>query len=52
MAAFKRVEAGFAVPEICRELVISKSTLYKWHAKYVGIDVLISARMNELEDDN
>jgi len=35
----KRVEAGIAVPDICRELGISTSTLYKWRVKYGGMDV-------------
>jgi putative transposase len=28
--ALKRVEAGFAMPELCRELGISTATFYKW----------------------
>lgn len=28
--AIKRVEAGLAVPELCRELDISSATFYKW----------------------
>jgi putative transposase len=39
MDAVKRVEAGFAVPDICRELGISTATFYKWRAKYGGMDV-------------
>ena len=48
--AVKRVEAGFAVPDICRKLGISTSTFYKWRAKYGGMDVSMMARMKELED--
>jgi putative transposase len=33
MDAVKRVEAGFAVPDICRELGISSATFYKWRSK-------------------
>jgi putative transposase len=36
--ALKRVEAGLAVPELCRELGISSATFYKWRAKYGGMD--------------
>jgi putative transposase len=39
MDAVKRVEAGFEVPDICSELVVSTATLYKWRAKYGGMDV-------------
>ena len=35
--ALKRVEAGLAVPEICRELGVSTATFYKWRAKYGGM---------------
>jgi len=37
--ALKRVEAGLAVPEICRELGVSTATFYKWRAKYGGMDI-------------
>ena len=50
--AVKRVEAGFAVPDICRKLGISTATFYKWRAKYGGMDVSMMARMKELEDEN
>ena len=33
MDALKRVDAGLAVPEVCRELGISTATFYKWRAK-------------------
>ena len=48
----KRVEAGFAVPDICRPLDISTVTFYKWRAKYGGMDVSMMSRMRELEDEN
>jgi len=48
----KRVEAGFAVPDICRPLDISTATFYKWRAKYGGMDVSMMSRMRELEDEN
>ena len=52
MEALKRVDAGLAVPEICRELVISTATFYKWRAKYGGMDTSMIARMKELEAEN
>lgn len=39
MDAVNRVETGFAVPGICRELGISTATFYKWRARYGGRDV-------------
>jgi putative transposase len=52
MDAVKRVEAGFSVPDICRELGISTATFYKWRAKYGGMDVSMMSRMKELEEEN
>lgn len=52
MEALKRVEAGLAVSEICRELGISAATFYKWRAKYGGMDTSMMARMKELEQEN
>lgn len=50
--AFKRAEAGLAVPELCREQGISAATLYKWRAKFGGMDASLMARMKELEEEN
>jgi putative transposase len=52
MDALKRVEAGIAVPDLCRELGISSATFYKWRAKYGGMDTSMMARMKELEEEN
>ena len=52
MDALKRVEAGIAVPDLCRELGISSATFYKWRAKYGGMDTSMMARMTELEEEN
>ena len=50
--ALTRVEAGLAVPEVCRELGISSATFYKWRAKFGGMDVSMMNRMKELEAEN
>lgn len=52
MGALKRVEAGPAVPEICREVGISTATFYKFRAKFGGMDTSMMSRMKELEDEN
>ncbi len=52
MDALKRVEAGLAVPDLCRELGISVATFYKWRSKYGGMDTSMMARMKELEEEN
>ena len=52
MDALKRVDAGLAVPELCRELGISSATFYKWRAKFGGMDVSMISRLKELEAEN
>ena len=52
MDAVKRVEAGFGVPDICREMSISTATFYKWRAKYGGMEVSMMSSMKELEEEN
>ena len=52
MDTLKRVDAGLAVPEVCREVGISAATFYKWRAKYGGMDTSMMARMKELEAEN
>jgi len=50
--AIKRVEGGFGVAELCRELGISSATFYKWRSKFGGMDTSMMARMKELEAEN
>jgi putative transposase len=52
MDALKPVDAGLAVPEVCRELGISTATFYKWRANTVVWTPSIMARMKELEAEN
>ena len=37
---------------ICRELGISRSTLYQWRSKYGGMEVSQVKRLRELEEEN
>jgi putative transposase len=50
----KQNEAGASVPDLCREHSISSASVYKWRAKFGGIDMDASfmKRMKELEDEN
>jgi putative transposase len=50
--ALKQAEAGLTVPEFCRELGTNSTTLYKWWAKFGGMDASLMARMKELEQEN
>ena len=41
----KEADAGVAVPELCRRHGFSKSSYYKWKAKYGGMDASMMARL-------
>lgn len=50
--AVKLLEGGTMVEVICRELGISRSTLYQWRSKYAGMEVSQVKRLRELEEEN
>jgi putative transposase len=50
MDALKRVEAGLAVADLCREIGVSSAAFYKWRSRYGGMDTSMISRMKELED--
>ena len=45
-------EAGAATADVCRKHGISSATLYKWKAKYGGLEVSDAKRLRSLEDEN
>jgi putative transposase len=45
-------EAGAKTAEVCRKHGISSATLYKWKAKYGGLDVSDAKRLRALQDEN
>lgn len=48
----KEAEAGRDRKELCRHYGISETTLYKWKAKFGGLNVSEAKRLKELEDEN
>ncbi len=46
------MESGATTEVICRELGISRSTLYQWRSKYGGMEVSQVRRLRELEEEN
>ena len=45
-------EAGMPTAELCRKHGISSATLYKWKAKFGGLDVSDARRLKTLADEN
>ena len=48
----KEHEAGVSVSELCRKHGVSDASLYKWKAKYGGLEVSEAKRLKQLEDEN
>lgn len=46
------MENGATSEVICRELGISRSTLYQWRSKNGGMEVSQVRRLRELEEEN
>lgn len=40
------------MPQLCREHGMSSASLYKWRAKYGGMDAGLMTHMKELEAEN
>jgi putative transposase len=52
IAILKEIEAGTSAEEVCRKHGISRQTIYRWKAKYGGMDVSEARRLRQLEDEN
>ena len=48
----KELDAGAKAAELCRRHGISANTLYRWKAKYGGLQVSEAKRLKQLEDEN
>jgi putative transposase len=48
----REAEAGITVEELSRQHGFSKSSFYKWKAKYGGMDTSSLKRLKELEEEN
>ena len=50
--ALKKHEAGVSTQDLCRELSVSLPTIYKWKAKYGGMELSDAKRLKGLEEEN
>jgi putative transposase len=48
----REAEAGLKSAEVWRRHGIAEATLYKWKAKYGGMEVADAKRLKGLEDEN
>lgn len=48
----KEHEAGVSVSDLCRKHGVSDASIYKWKAKYGGLEVSEAKRLKALEDEN
>lgn len=48
----KEHKAGVPVADLCRKHGVSDASIYKWKAKFGGMDVSEAKRLKTLEDEN
>ena len=48
----KEHEAGIPVSDLCRKHGVSDASIYKWRARFGGMDVSEAKRLRALEDEN
>lgn len=52
ISILKEHEAGVPVSDLCRKHGVSDASIYKWKAKFGGMDVSEARRLRTLEDEN
>ncbi len=52
ISILKQHEAGRTMVDLAREHGIAQNTLYRWKAKYGGMEVSEAKRLRELEAEN
>ena len=48
----RQAVGGVPVAELCREHGMSNASLYKWRAKFGGMDASMITQMKSIEDEN
>lgn len=52
IAILKEQETGVSVADLCRKHGVSDANIYKWKARFGGMDVSEARRLRTLEDEN
>ena len=48
----KELDSGLTLKEACRKFNVSEATVYKWKAKFGGMEVSDARRLKALEEEN
>ncbi len=48
----KEGNAGVPIKELCRKHGVNQQTIYRWKAKYAGMEVSDARRLKALEEEN
>jgi putative transposase len=52
IAVLKEADAGVPVADLCRKYGVSDASIYKWRAKFGGMEVSEAKRLRALEEEN
>ena len=52
IAILKQADNGVKTAELCRQHGIVEQTLYRWKAKYGGMEVSDAKKLKQLEEEN
>jgi putative transposase len=52
ISILKEHEAGVPVAELCRKHGVSDASIYKWKARFGGMELSEAKRLRALEDEN
>lgn len=52
ISILKEHEAGAAVPDLARRHGVAENTIYRWKAKFGGMDVSDAKKLRALEQEN
>jgi len=52
ISILKEHESGISVADLCRKHGVSDASIYKWKARFGGMDVSEAKRLKALEDEN
>lgn len=52
MGVLRQMADGVPAAELCREHGMSSATLFKWHAKYGGMDASLISETKAMAEEN